>query len=184
MSPAPSIVSTLGAYSLVKHHPPGSKVLFQLVLATLMFSPYVTQIPRYLIINEMGLVNHYSALILPGIVSAYNFFLIKQFVEQLPNDLLEAARIDGSGEYRIYWTIIMPMLAPAWSTLMVFSFVSSWNDYFSPLIYINDPALQTLPLALNTRFRRQFEYRAGRRCRRRYHADDHSHGYCVYGSAE
>ena len=144
------IVSTLGAYSLVKHHPPGSKVLFQLVLATLMFSPYVTQIPRYLIINEMGLVNHYSALILPGIVSAYNFFLIKQFVEQLPNDLLEAARIDGSGEYRIYWTIIMPMLAPAWSTLMVFSFVSSWNDYFSPLIYINDPALQTLPLALNT----------------------------------
>ena len=70
--------------------------------------------------------------------------------EEELRDLLEAARIDGSGEYRIYWTIIMPMLAPAWSTLMVFSFVSSWNDYFSPLIYINDPALQTLPLALNT----------------------------------
>lgn len=144
------LVSTVGAYGLVKHHPPGSKAFFQVVIACLMFSPQVTQIPRYLIINGMGLVNHYSALILPGIAVAYNFFLVKQFVEQIPNELIEAARIDGAGEFRIYSKIIMPALAPVWSTLVVFSFVSNWNDYFSPLIYINKQAMRTLPLALNT----------------------------------
>ena len=144
------LVSTVGAYGLVKHHPPGSKIFFQVVIACLMFSPQVTQIPRYLIINGMGLVNHYSALILPGIAVAYNFFLVKQFVEQIPNELIEAARIDGAGEFRIYSKIIMPALAPVWSTLVVFSFVNNWNDYFSPLIYINKQAMRTLPLALNT----------------------------------
>lgn len=143
-------VSTLGAYGMVKHHPPGSKFFFQLVLAALMFSPYVTQIPRYLIVNSLGLVDSYLAIILPSIATAYNFFLIKQFVEQLPNELIEAARIDGAGEFGIYWKIIMPMLAPAWSTLIVFSFIGSWNDYFSPLIYIHDSSMQTLPLALHT----------------------------------
>lgn len=144
------IVSTLGAYGMVKHNPPGSKLWFQIVLAALMISPFVTQIPRYLIINSLGLINSYAALIVPSIATAYNFFLVKQFVEQIPNDLIEAARIDGCGEMRIYWQIIMPLLTPAWSTLMVFSFVASWNDYFSPLIYLNDQAMKTLPLALNT----------------------------------
>lgn len=143
-------VSTLGAYGMVKHNPPGSKLWFQIILAALMISPYVTQIPRYLIINELGLINSYMALIIPSIATAYNFFLVKQFVEQIPNALIEAARIDGCGEMRIYWQVIMPLLTPAWSTLMVFSFVSSWNDYFSPLIYLNDQAMKTLPLALNT----------------------------------
>jgi ABC-type glycerol-3-phosphate transport system permease component len=144
------VVSTLGAYGMVKHNPPGSKLWFQIILAALMISPFVTQIPRYLIINSVGLINSYWALIIPSIATAYNFFLVKQFVEQIPNTLIEAARIDGCGEMRIYWQIIMPLLTPAWSTLMVFSFVSSWNDYFSPLIYLNDQALKTLPLALNT----------------------------------
>ncbi|MBQ3057726.1 MAG: carbohydrate ABC transporter permease [Clostridia bacterium] len=143
-------VSTLGAYGMVKHNPPGSKLWFQIILAALMISPYVTQIPRYLIINSVGLINSYWALIIPSIATAYNFFLVKQFVEQIPNTLIEAARIDGCGEMRIYGQIIMPLLTPAWSTLMVFSFVNSWNDYFSPLIYLNDQALKTLPLALNT----------------------------------
>lgn len=143
-------VSTLGAYGMVKHNPPGSKLWFQVILAALMISPYVTQIPRYLIINRLGLINSYAALIIPSLATAYNFFLVKQFVEQIPNALIEAARIDGCGEMRIYWQVIMPLLTPAWSTLMVFSFVSSWNDYFSPLIYLNDQAMKTLPLALNT----------------------------------
>ena len=143
-------VSTLGAYGMVKHNPPGSKLWFQIILAALMISPFVTQIPRYLIINSVGLINSYWALIIPSVATAYNFFLVKQFVEQIPNTLIEAARIDGCGEMRIYWQIIMPLLTPAWSTLMVFSFVNSWNDYFSPLIYLNDQALKTLPLALNT----------------------------------
>lgn len=144
------IICSLGAFSLVKYHPPGSKVLFNIILAALMFSPYVTQIPRYLVINGLNLVDTYWALILPNLAVAYNFFLVKQFVEQFPNELLEAARIDGCGEIKLFFKIVMPFLSPAWATLVVFSFVSSWNDYFSALIYLNDSASFTLPLALNT----------------------------------
>lgn len=144
------LVSTMGAYSLVKYHPPGSKTLFNIVIAVMMFSPHVTQIPRYLVVNRFGLINSYGALILPGLAVAYNFFLIKQFVEQFPDDLIEAARIDGCSEFKIYWKIVMPALSPAWATLTVFTFVSTWNDYFSPLIYLTDQAKKTLPLALNT----------------------------------
>ena len=144
------IICSLGAFSMVKYQPPGSKLLFTVILAALMFSPYVTQIPRYLVVNSLGLVNSYWALILPNLAVAYNFFLVKQFVEQFPNELLEAARIDGCGEIRLFFRIVMPFLAPAWATLVVYSFVASWNDYFSALIYLNDSASITLPLALNT----------------------------------
>lgn len=81
---------------------------------------------------------------------AYNIFLMKQFIEQYPDELLEAARIDGAGEFRIFMKLVMPALKPAWSTLIVFSFVNNWNDYFSPLIYITSQAMKTLPLALQT----------------------------------
>ncbi|MBQ5841036.1 MAG: carbohydrate ABC transporter permease [Clostridia bacterium] len=143
-------VSTLGAYGMSKHNPPGSKFFFQVIVAALMISPYVTQIPRYLIISGLGLVNHYSALIIPALATAYYFFLVKQFVDQIPNELLEAARVDGCGEMRIYWKIVMPSLTPAWATMMVFCFVASWNDAFSPMIYLTDQAMKTLPVALNT----------------------------------
>ena len=144
------LVCSLGAFSLVKYRPPGGKAFFGIVLGALMFSPYVTQIPRYLVINSLQLNDSYWALILPNIAVAYNFFLMKQFVEQFPNELLEAARIDGSGEFKLFFKIVLPYLTPARTTLVVFSFVSNWNDYFSPLIYLRDSAKITLPLALNT----------------------------------
>lgn len=144
------MVCCMGAYGLVKHKPAGANAIFAVVLAALMFSTHVTQIPNYLVVNRLGLVNSYLALIIPKIAVAYNFFLVKQFCEQLPNSILEAARIDGAKELRVFWTIAMPLLRPAWTTLAVFSFVSNWNDYFSPLIYISSNALKTLPLALQT----------------------------------
>lgn len=144
------MVCCMGAYGLVKHKPAGANAIFAVVLAALMFSTHVTQIPNYLVVNKLGLVNSYLALIIPKIAVAYNFFLVKQFCEQLPNSILEAARIDGARELRVFWTIAMPLLRPAWTTLAVFSFVSNWNDYFSPLIYISSNALKTLPLALQT----------------------------------
>ncbi|MFS8542101.1 MAG: carbohydrate ABC transporter permease, partial [Tissierellales bacterium] len=134
------VVSSMGAYSLVKHKPPGAKTIFNIILAALMFSPHVTQIPRYMVINSMGLVNSYLALILPNIAVAYNIFLMKQFIEQFPDELIESARLDGANEWDIFVKIVMPSLTPAWSTLVVFSFVSSWNDYISPLIYITSQA--------------------------------------------
>jgi len=144
------MVCCLGAYGLVKHKPAGSGFIFAVVVAALSFSVHVTQIPNYLVVNSLGLVNTYLALIIPKIAVAYNFFLVKQFCEQLPDSILEAARIDGARELRVFWTIAMPLLKPAWTTLAVFSFVSNWNDYFSPLIFIQSNALKTLPLALQT----------------------------------
>lgn len=144
------LVCCAGAYGLAKFKPRGSSTIFAIITAALMFSSYVTQIPNYLIVTQLGLVNSYWALILPKVAVAYNFFLVKQFAEQLPNSILEAARIDGSGEFGTFWKIAMPLLKPAWSTLAVFSFVSNWNDYFSALVFINKDAMKTLPLALQT----------------------------------
>ncbi len=143
-------ISSMGGYAVVKLKPPGGKVFFKIVIAALMFPAQVTTIPRYLIIVNLGLVNNYLALILPVASSAYYFFLMKQFIDQFPDTLIEAARIDGCGEFKTFLKIVMPSLAPAWATLMVFSFVASWNDYFSALIYINDDVMKTLPLAINT----------------------------------
>ncbi len=144
------IVSAFGAYGIVKHKPPGSKLLFNFIIAALMFSPHVTQISRYMVVNYLGLVNSYWALIITHIAVPYNFFLMKQFTEQFPDELLESARIEGANEWRVFWSIVMPALTPAWSTLVVFSFVSNWNDYFTPLIYITSQVKKTLPLVLQT----------------------------------
>lgn len=144
------VVCCLGAYGLVKHHPVGANTLFAIVLAGLMFSGHVTQISNYMIVNKMGLINTYAALIVPKIAVAYNFFLVKQFCEQLPDALLEAARIDGANELTVFFKIALPLLKPAWSTLAVFSFVSNWNDSFSPLVFITSAQMKTLPLALQT----------------------------------
>lgn len=143
-------VSSLAAYSLVKFKPVGGKIIFDLILVALMFSPHVTKIPSYMIVNKLNLINTYWALILPNVAVAYNCFLMRQFIQQYPDELIEAARIDGAGEFKIFYKMVMPALAPAWSTLVVFSFVSNWNDYFSPLIYITSQAMKTLPLALQT----------------------------------
>lgn len=143
-------VSSMGAYSLVKLKPPGGNFLFSVILMALTFSPHVTTIPSYMVINRLGLINSYWALILPNIAVAYNIFLMKQFLEQYPDVLLEAARIDGAREMHIFAKLVMPAAKPAWSTLVVFSFVKSWNDAFSPLVYITSQEMKTLPLAMST----------------------------------
>lgn len=129
---------------------PGGKFLFAVIVAALMFSPQVTQISTYLVVNKLHMVNTYWALILPKVATAFYFFLLKQFVEQLPDAFLEAARIDGASEWHIFWHIVMPFLAPAWATLAVLTFVSNWNDYFTPLIFITDEPLKPLSLVLQT----------------------------------
>lgn len=144
------VVSSMGAYALVKQHVPLGKALFTIILMALMFPGAVTTIPSYLVVSGMGMMNSYLSLIVPKIAVAYNLFLMKQFCEQLPDPILEAARIDGASEWTIFHRIVFPFLTPAWATLIVFSFVNNWNDYFSPLVYIQDEALKTLPLALST----------------------------------
>lgn len=144
------IVSSMAAYGLVKHRPVGSGFLFSLVLAALMFDTHVTQIPNYMIVRSLGLIDTMWALILPKIAVAFNLFLIKQFLEQMPDTFLEAARIDGASEMTIFVKIVMPFLKPACATLVLFSFVSNWNDYFSPLVFTTSDAMKTLPLAVQS----------------------------------
>lgn len=144
------IVCCMGAYGMVKHKVPFANAIFLVIVSALMFSGHVTQISNYMIVNSLGLVDNYLALIIPKVAVAFNFFLIKQFLEQLPDTYLEAARIDSAGEVTIFLKIVMPFLKPAVATLTVFSFVSNWNDYFSPLVFITKQQLKTLPLALQS----------------------------------
>lgn len=144
------IVSCMAAYALVKHKPAGHNLIFSLILVALMFSPHVTQIPNYMVVKNLGLIDHYSALILPKIASAFNVFLVKQFLEQMPDAYLEAAQLDGASEWKMFTKIVMPYIRPAWAALVVFSFVGNWNDYFSPLVFTTSEAMKTLPLAIQS----------------------------------
>ena len=144
------IISAMGCYGLVKHRIPFPRAVFAIIIAALMFSPQVTQVSTYMVVNSLHMVDTYWSLILPKIAVAFYFFLLKQFIEQLPDPFLEAARIDGANEWIIFWRIVMPFLAPAWATLVVLTFVSNWNDYFTTLIFITKQSLKPLPLALQT----------------------------------
>lgn len=140
--------STLGGYIFAKFDFRGRGLLFTLLLATLMVPFPVILVPIYLIVNWLRLLNTLFALIVPGIVSAFGIFLMRQFAAGVPDDLIDAARLDGAGEWTIYWRLILPQLRPAMATLGIFTFMGSWNDYLWPLIAINDQDKMTLPLAL------------------------------------
>lgn len=144
------LVCTLGAYGLVKHKVLLGEFWFGLIMIALMFSPHTTQIPAYMVTTSLGIADTYWVMILPKIAVAFNFFLVKQFIEQLPNAFLEAARIDGASEMRIFMKIVLPFLKPVCATLVVFSFCSNWNDSNTSVLYITDDALKTLPYALSS----------------------------------
>jgi multiple sugar transport system permease protein len=140
--------SSLGGYIFAKFKFPGRDLLFTLLLGTLMVPFPVVLIPIYLIVNNLHLLNSLFALIVPSTVSAFGIFLMRQFIAAIPDDLIDAARLDGASEFGIYWRLIRPQLGPAMGALGIFTFLSSWNDYLWPLIAINDQDKMTLPLAL------------------------------------
>jgi len=121
------ILASMAAYPLAKLRLPGGGFLFAVVILSLMFAPQVTSIPNYLTVTWLGLLDSYWALIFPALATSLGLFLMKQFMEQIPDALIEAAKIDGASEYRIFWTIIMPMVRPAWLTLIIFSFKGLWG---------------------------------------------------------
>ena len=143
------LISSLGAYSIAKMDLPFKKQIMSLVIAALAFPGALKSIPTYLIVKNLGLLNTYWSLILPSLGSAFNFFMMKQFCQQIPTPLLEAARIDGANELRIFTSIVFPFLAPAWATLIVFCFRAVWNDSNGPVLYISNEAMRTLPVAIN-----------------------------------
>jgi ABC-type glycerol-3-phosphate transport system permease component len=140
------IIAAMGAYVISKYKFPGSRLFFVLVTTTLMFSGYVTAIPNYLVMTKLGWVDTYLAVIVPAFAMPLGFFLLKQFIDTVPNTLIEAAKIDGAKEGRIFFQLIMPMIKPAWLTVMIFCVQNLWNARASNFIYSEE--LKTLPYAL------------------------------------
>ncbi|MGW5035504.1 carbohydrate ABC transporter permease [Streptomyces nigra] len=141
--------SMLG-YALAKLDFTGRSKVFGLVLAALMVPGNLMILPLYVLMNGMGLIDTYAGLVLPFAAGAFGVFLMRQFMLQVPDELLEAARLDGAGEWYIFWRIVMPLVKPALATLTIFTFLGSWNNFIWPLIATNDPDKYTLPVALAT----------------------------------
>ena len=141
------LIASLAAYPLARNRFPGSKFITQLVVFAILFRPEVIQIPQYLIFARLGVVDTYFALILPVLIGSFGVFLMKQFMEGIPVAIIESARIDGAGDWRVFFSLIMPMVKPAWLTLTIFTFQSVWNT--TGLQYIYTENLKTLPTALS-----------------------------------
>ena len=140
--------SSLGGYGLAKFNFPGRDIIFVFIISTMMIPILVIAIPRYLIVRQFGWVDTYWGLIVPGAMTSFGVFLMRQFIQTIPNDIIDAARVDGCSELRIFWTIILPSIKPALATLGILTFLDSWNNLFWPLIIIQTEKLKTVPLGL------------------------------------
>jgi len=140
------LVASLAAYPLAKHDFPGKKTLFRMVVLSMMFSWTVTQIPNYMIISWLHINNTYAALILPAWQFGMGLYLMKQFMEQLPDSLMESARLDGASEYSIFFKIVMPNVKPAWLTLAIFQFQQMWGNTGG--MFLRNEELKPLQYAL------------------------------------
>lgn len=139
--------SMLG-YALAKLTFPGKRILFAVVLATLMIPGVVTFMPLFVLVANMGLVNTHAGLILPFLVGAFGVFLMRQFIAGIPDELLDAARVDGAGEHYIFWRIVIPLSGPAIATLGILTFLGSWNSFLWPLVVATSETMYTLPVAI------------------------------------
>ncbi|WP_408618992.1 carbohydrate ABC transporter permease [Jiangella endophytica] len=139
--------SMLG-YALAKLDFRGKRVVFALVLGTLMVPGMVTFVPLFVLVSNMGLTNTFPGLILPYLVGPLGVFLMRQYFLGLPDELIQAARVDGAGELRIFWSVMLPLTGPALATLGILTFLSSWNNFLWPLVVAQTEDMYTLPVAL------------------------------------
>lgn len=141
--------ASLAGYAFAKLKFKGSKVLFIIYLAQMMVPTQLTLIPRFLFFSELGLNNSHLSLILPKVVSVSSTFLVRQAYISAPTELREAAKIDGAGEFQIWWQIMTPLIKPTLAAVATVDFLASWNDYLDPLVFLSKWEQRTLPLALN-----------------------------------
>ena len=142
------ILNTMAGYAFAKLRFAGRDRIFRLLLGALVIPAQVTMIPLFAIVKSMGLVSTYPGVVIPTMTSIFGIFLVRQYSLGLPNELLEAARIDGAGEGRIFLSVVMPLLQPIIVTLAILTFLATWNDFMWPLIVLTDQKLHTLPVAL------------------------------------
>lgn len=141
-------MNSMAGYAFAKLRFPGREAAFRALLTALVIPAQVGMLPLFLLLKSLGLVNTFGGVLVPWMASVFGIFMIRQYALSLPDDLLDAARIDGASEWRIFWTIVLPTMAPVLATLAVFVFLSSWNDFLWPLIVLSDDQRYTLPVAL------------------------------------
>ena len=141
-------VNTMAGYAFAKLRFAGRDRIFRGLLATLVIPGQIGMLPLFLLLKEIGLVNTYAGVVVPGLASVFGIFLVRQYALQVPQSLLDAARVDGAGEARIFVQIVLPLLRPILVTLAIFTFLGTWNDFLWPLVVLTDDRLYTLPVAL------------------------------------
>ena len=144
------LCNSLAGYAFAKFRFAGRDRLFRLLLAALVIPAQVGMLPLFLLLKQLGFINTYWGVIIPGMASIFGIFLIRQYALTIPDSLLDAARIDGAGEFRIYWLLVLPLCRPILVTLAIFTFMGVWNDFMWPLIVLTDQDMYTLPVALAT----------------------------------
>lgn len=144
------LFNVMAGYAFAKLRFAGRERLFALLLGALVIPAQVTMMPLFLMLKQLHLINTYAGAVIPGMAGIFGIFLVRQYARSIPDELLEAARIDGAGEYRIFFQIVLPALKPILVTLAIFSFMGAWNDFMWPLIVLSDDSLRTLPVALAT----------------------------------
>jgi multiple sugar transport system permease protein len=142
------VINSLAGYAFAKLRFRGRDRVFRLLTLGLVIPVQVAMLPLFLLMRELGFINTYWGAIIPGLASIFGIFLIRQYTMALPDDLLDAARMDGAGELRIYWSIVVPVIRPILATLAIWTFLATWNDFMWPLIVFSDESMFTLPVAL------------------------------------
>ncbi len=140
--------NVMAGYAFAKLRFRGRERLFRSLLAVLVIPAQVAMLPLFLLLRSLGLVNSYAGVIVPAMATVFGIFLVRQYARTIPDELLDAARVDGAGEWRIFVRIVLPLLRPVLATLAIFVFLASWNDFMWPLIVLSDNELYTLPVAL------------------------------------
>lgn len=145
-----SIVSALCAYPLSKHKFPGQQLIFATIILTLLFAPETVAIPRYLVVSNLGIMNTYLGHIMPVIATPVSVFLIKQFIDQLPNEILESARIEGASEFMVFLKIVVPNIMPAIATIGIIAFQTAWGNTETSALFMQDEEMKTFPFFVET----------------------------------
>lgn len=140
----------LGGYGFAKFKFPGQGALFAFLLGTMVIPGAVTLVPVYIIMRDLKWIDTFWPLIIPGAANAFGIFFMRQYIMSVSNELMDAARIDGAGEFTIFWRIILPIIAPGLTSLGLIFFMASWNDFLGPLIYLKSPEHFTLPLIIRS----------------------------------
>jgi multiple sugar transport system permease protein len=142
------IINAMAGYAFAKLRFRGRERIFRVLSAGLVLPTQVAMLPLFLLLKNMGLINTYWGVIIPGLASIFGIFLVRQYALSIPDEMLDAARVDGASELRIFWSIVVPGIVPILATLSIWTFLATWNDFMWPLIVLSDESHYTLPVAL------------------------------------